>query len=78
MVRVLGEHEARRPAPRAYVDDSPDPLVRLDGRVGLRSPPIAMVVMHALHEQRRACATRGGDQRRSGAMQQFKAVLGRA
>ena len=55
----LGGHEARRPAPRTCGDRSPNPLVRLDRRVGLSSPPIVMVVMGALHHRRRTCSTRG-------------------
>ena len=47
----LGEHEARRPAPRTCWDRSPEPLVRLDRQVGLSSPPIEMVVMWSQHQK---------------------------
>jgi hypothetical protein len=54
-----GEHEAHRPAPRARIGRSPDPLARLDRRDGLRSRPITMVVMWSQRHMPRTCATRG-------------------
>ena len=42
---VLGKHKARRPAPRALRRRSPNPLVRLDRQVDLRTLPILMVLM---------------------------------
>ena len=45
---TIGTHQSRSPAP----------LVRLVRRDGRRSTPIVMVMMLALHQQRRACATR--------------------
>jgi hypothetical protein len=55
----LGGHEWTRDACGAHDSRSPDPLARLERLDGRRSPSIMMVVMLALHQRYRACATRG-------------------
>ena len=55
----LGGHEWTQDARGAHDSRSPDPLARLERLDGRRSPSIMMVVMLALHQRYRACATRG-------------------
>ena len=55
----LGGHEWTRNARGAHESRSPDPLACLERLDGRRSPSIMMVVMLALHQRYRACATRG-------------------
>jgi hypothetical protein len=62
----LREQQARQPATRALAPQLPDPLVRLERRLGLRSSPIVMVLMLALHHQRQTCATSGAISDRTG------------